>query len=104
MRRQPVLESGLVTVRSKPPMNEPQLTPLALSRSPMFLPPSWTVAPTEHTSPVGSRSPTSVPVPSWPTGPLLATTLDEVPDRVAGQVLPATRFNTPGVEGPKVVP
>ncbi len=30
--------AALVAVGAKPPWNQPQLTPLALSRSPMFLP------------------------------------------------------------------
>jgi len=62
-RLQPEVPLGLVMVRSKPPMNAPQVTADALSRSPIFFPPSCTVVPVEQTSPVGSRSPTSVPGP-----------------------------------------
>ena len=38
VRLQPVVPLELVTPRSKPPWNQPQLTLAALSRSPMFLP------------------------------------------------------------------
>ncbi len=61
-------------------MNAPQVTLFLFSRSPMFLPPSWTVtALVEQTSPLGWRSPTSVPGPE-----LLGTTLVDEPLGVAG--------------------
>ncbi len=55
-----VVPLGLVTVKSKPPMNAPQLICLAFRRSPTFFPPIRMVTPCEQMSPTGSRSATSV--------------------------------------------
>jgi hypothetical protein len=60
-------------------MNAPQVTPFVVNRSPMLRLPSCTVVPLEQTSPVGSRSPTSVPGPRG-----LGTTFDEDALGVAG--------------------
>ena len=55
--------AALVPVGANPPWNQPQVTPLALSRSPMFLPvatPSGLVVvwlASEQSSYAGSRSP-----------------------------------------------
>ena len=38
MRWQPVVPLGLMTVRSKPPGNQPQVRSAVLSKSPMFFP------------------------------------------------------------------
>src|SRR5260370_38353688 len=51
---QPVVPLRFWTVRSKPPMNDPQVTPAALSKSPTFCPFMLTTAPLEQTSPNGS--------------------------------------------------
>src|ERR1700694_1470266 len=77
----------------KPPWNQPQVTCLALSSSPMFVPLMAMVEPDEHWSWAGSASPYTVP--------LLVT-----PDSTAGVtpwVCPETRLSTPGVDGPKPV-
>src|SRR5579862_6403150 len=66
-RARPLAAGGAVGVGDaeiEAPINAPQETPLAFNRSPMFLPPSRTVSPREQTSPVGSRSPISVPGPA----------------------------------------
>src|SRR5580692_4632720 len=90
-------------VRSKPPSNQPQVTPLVFSRSPMFLLVMVAVTPdvVEHVSPVGSESPIMVrpPLPS-----ATAALLEGVP--LAGMspsVCPEIRLTAPGLEGPKFV-
>src|SRR5947207_3277402 len=92
----------LTMLRLKPPMNDPQVTPDPLSRSPMFLLPmvTWLRVAAEQTSPIGSGSPITVSEPSLP--PLVSS---PVPLRVAVTPLvwPETRLITPGVEGPNVV-
>ena len=98
----PVEPSGLTMLRLNPPMNDPQVTPDPLSRSPMFLLPmvTWLRVAAEQTSPIGSGSPITVSEPSLP--PLVSS---PVPLRVAVTPLvwPETRLITPGVEGPNVV-
>src|SRR5208337_198893 len=101
LRRQPVVPFGFTTVRSNPPMKLPQDTPAASNRSPMVLLDMviWSRVGAEQTSPIGSGSPTTVREPS---GPPFTSEVPRV--AVAPLVWPEIRFNTPGVEGPKVVP
>src|SRR5579864_2970119 len=103
LRLQPVDPLGLTVLRLNPPMKDPQVTPAAVRRSPMFLLPivPWARVGDEHTSPMGSASPIIVNEPSLP--PL---TSSPVPFIVAMTplVCPETRLSTPGVDGPNVVP
>ena len=66
----------------------------------MFLPPIWTCALPEHTSPTGSASLTRVkpPLPSGTVSPLSFCCM------VTPLVCPEIRLRAPGVEGPNVVP
>src|SRR5260370_32021469 len=99
---QPVVAYDFTTDSAKPPMNEPQVTPAALNRSPMFLLPmvTWLRVGLEQTSPIGSGSPVTVSEPSLP-----PITSSPVPLRLAVTpfVCPETRFINPGIYGPKVV-
>src|SRR5690349_526964 len=83
-------------VGRKPPWNQPQLTPLALSRSPMFWPLIVMLLGLgdEQSSSAGFGSPITVPL-ATPPG---------TDDGVAPWLWPAIRLSAPGVEGPKVVP
>src|ERR1700677_1524558 len=97
----------------KPPWNQPQVSPLVLSRSPMFLPVSSAVTPPgasapepgrvvldngvlafEHSLKYGSASPLSVP----------STTLVLVPPSAAAPLVsPLTTLIAPGDDGPNCV-
>src|ERR1700733_5332995 len=93
VRAQPVVPLLLVTLRLKPPEKNPQLTPAAFSRSPIFFPPMLTFAlADEHTSLAGSSSPISV----YPLCPS-ATPPDAAPAVYVATpfVWPATRFSAP---------
>src|SRR5215469_15467251 len=89
--------------RANPPMNEPQVTPAAFSRSPIFWPDMviWVRLGLEQMSPDGSGSPITAPV-------VAALAMFPLADRllvmVPANVVPATRLRSPGVEGPKEVP
>src|ERR1700750_929979 len=79
----------------KPPWNQPQLTWWALSRSPMFLPESTTLAaPLLQSSSVGGGSPMIVLFSTEPE--MLATSVP--------CVWPEIRLIAPTVDGPKFVP
>src|SRR5258708_40125112 len=78
----------------KPPWNQPQLTPFAFSRSPMFLPLTETVSRVEHLSKAGCGSPITDPATMSPAKK--PTTL------VAPEVWPENRLRAPGDDGPKV--
>src|SRR5882724_3849319 len=82
-------------VGRKPPWNQPQLMPLAFSKSPMFWPLTVMLLALgeEQSSSAGLGSPITVP---------LATLKDA--DAEAPWVWPEIRLRAPGVEGPKVVP
>jgi len=99
---QPAMPLSPLIVRSKPPMNDPQLTPAELSKSPMFLLAIWTWlrVGAEHTSPTGSGSPTTDKVPLPP-----SVSLEEGALRFCTRpfVCQATKFIKPGVEGPNIV-
>src|SRR5579863_707113 len=100
--------SGLTTaaeVGAKPPWNQPQVMPLAFTRSPTFRPssskvPLVTVPPlsTPQSSSAGSLSPVTVTAVKLATLPPL-----NAKARCALPVCPETRLRTPGVDGPKVV-
>src|SRR6267143_330322 len=98
---QPVVPLEFCTVRSNPPMNAPQLTPAASSRSPAFCPFIVTTALPEQTSPTGSGSFITVNDPAPPSTTAKVAAAAEM--LVAPLVWPETRFNKPGVEGPKPV-
>src|SRR5260370_11191658 len=81
---------------AKPPWNQPQVTPFAFSRSPMFL--LWGSTDVElsrvsHLSPVGCGSPMTVP--------LAAGTA--LPSAENPWVCPEMRLSAPGLDGPNVV-
>src|ERR1700722_15492128 len=98
----------------KPPWNQPQVSPLLLSRLPMFGPVIWAVTPPgasapepgsgvddngvlafEHWSKYGSAAPFIFP----------ATTFGLVPpSATAPFVWPLTTLIAPGVDGPNCVP
>src|SRR5215217_145135 len=97
----PAREVGL-----KPPSNQPQVTPLLLSRLPTFLPLKETVGeyfpvPEEHPSYFGSRSPIRVPFETL--SGILAGVTPCVLARVTPCVWSETRLIAPGVECPKTV-
>src|SRR4051812_38360160 len=82
------LPAEVTAVGRKPPWNQPQVTPLSLSRSPTFLP-DIVALPEPQSSSAGSGSPTIDE--SW------------MPPAAAGLapcVVPAMRLSAPGVEGP----
>src|SRR5262249_31619823 len=101
LRAQLVVPFAFFTFNANPPINEPQLTPPSFNKSPMFLPAicTWFRVGAEHTSPMGSGSPTTVndPLPPSVSLPVPVLTCDNP------LVCPATRFNNPGVDGPKTV-
>src|SRR6266566_5319624 len=102
----------LVPLGANPPWNQPQVTPLALSRSPTFLPVAmatglvvvWLAS--EQASKAGSGSPKTVPRPALLGGltapgaatgcPVLGLTAKLAP------VWPEIRLSAPGVDGPNV--
>ena len=99
-REQPVVPLVFFAVRSKPPMNEPQVIPASFRRSPMlFLPRVYLILWSGRTD-VANRIrianhghdelPPSIHYPNH----------SELGHAV---VCPETRFSRPGVEGPKVV-
>src|ERR1700735_1422646 len=87
---------------AKPPWNQPQVSPLLLSRSPMFSPvispvtppavpgPLGAALPLEHSSKYGSTSPSMVPLAMADVVP---------PSATAPWVLPLMTFSAPGVDG-----
>src|SRR5262245_25856750 len=84
----------VVVVGLKPPWNQPQVTPLASSRLPTFVPLMAMVVPPAQSSNVGVGSAITVP-------------LEPLPGILAGVApcdWPAIRLSAPGVEGPNVVP
>src|SRR5271165_5779444 len=84
-----------------PPSNQPHVNPLALSKSPTFLPVIAKVGAPEAISPVGSASDISVPTPPGPGATSITVSV------IAGDapcVCPEIRFSAPGVEGPVTVP
>src|SRR5579863_5660610 len=88
---------------AKPPMKEPQLTPALFNRSPMFCPDIWicTRFGFEHVSKPGSPSLITAPVSAAPAmNPVGGRPFETVPSNV----VPATRFSSPGVDGPNDVP
>src|SRR5262245_6610943 len=103
-------ESVAETVGLKPPWNQPQVTPLRLSRSPMFVP---SIAPrllvdvwllSEQSSHAGSKSPMSVPTPA-PFGDCVMFGADVIwwvtdVSATAPCVCPEIRLTAPGVDGP----
>src|ERR1700712_5201650 len=91
---------GSLLQSAKPPWNHPQLTPFALSRSPMFLlfgSVDVEVSRVSHLSPVGCGSPIMV----W-FG--VTATPNEVASGVKPCVWPLTRLIAPTDDGPNVVP
>ncbi len=94
----PFLSTPLVS--RKPPSNQPQVTPFAFSRSPMFLSVLDTsrvdVSRVSQMSPVGCGSPITV---------LLTVTAvpNEVVSGVKPCVWPETRLSAPTDDGPNVV-
>src|SRR6266851_2675478 len=88
---------------ANPPINEPHVTPALFSRSPTFCPDMMICARfgLEQTSPEGSGSPITAPAVAAPA----IFPLGDFPFMIVpSNVLPATRFSNPGVEGPKIVP
>src|SRR5215469_2461676 len=83
-------------VGRKPPWNQPQLTPLAFRRSPMFRPLTVTLFGfgEEQSSNAGFGSPMITPF----------TTPPGTDRGVAPLVRPAMRLSAPGVEGPNWLP
>src|SRR2546421_12590788 len=86
------LQAGLPWAVWKPPVNQPQVTPLSFSRLPTLRPDIATLSRVVHTSPLGCGSPVTVPSVTSVLGP-------EAP-----WVWPDTRLSAPTVEGPKLVP
>src|SRR5215471_10277021 len=96
---------------AKPPWNQPQVMPLALSRSPTFLPPisatDWVVL---QLSKNGRSSLKIVPRPCGAGTPGVLAVENSAghfgalivapPPQMAPKVLPLIRFSAPGVEGP----
>src|SRR5260370_35545984 len=81
---------------AKPPWNQPQVTPFAFSRSPMFLLLESTeveVSRVSHLSPVGCGSPMTLALAAGTAFPSAANPC----------VLPESRLRAPGVDGPNVV-
>src|SRR2546428_506000 len=86
----------VATQLRKPPWNQPQVTPFAFSRSPMFLSFGSTVVVTSlvsQISPAGCGSPITVP---------FAVTAGLVVAKPC--VCPEMRLSAPGVDGPNPVP
>src|SRR5215471_442147 len=111
----PVAESASwkLSVGVKPPWNQPQESPAALSSSPMFWPVSATASRVEQSSQYGCASLVSEnpPLPSAVMSALgaVGVACDGLLTRKAGSVStppvsPATRLIAPGEDGPKVVP
>src|ERR1700759_972791 len=88
-REQPVVPFALVTPRSKPPSNHPQVTPALLSRSPMFWPLMLVfLLVEEQTSPAGSASEIS----AWPPLPSGTAELPRLSGLSTPSVWPETRL------------
>src|ERR1700674_571361 len=98
---------------AKPPWNQPHEMPLALSRSPTFVPEivimlvpcNFGLVRTQSSSP-GRGSPMTEPVvfaPAMLPLALAGTPFGRFAPRVAPKVFPEMRFTAPGVEGPNVV-
>src|ERR1700684_1916349 len=101
-REQRVEPFEFVRDKLKPPSKNPHVMPAVLSRSPILVPPNWTVSPVtvEQVSPTGSESLTSVspPLPS----PIVAP--PGLLSIVTPLVCPEIRLIAPSGEGPKLVP
>ena len=98
----------VVLVGAKPPWNQPQLTPLALSRSPTFRPLILTrgvaVVGAAVVERVGVAVDGAGPLASGePTAPGSGTTCPAAFSGVAPPVWPETRLSAPGVDGPNSV-
>src|SRR5258708_40373858 len=95
LRLQPVVPFAFTTVRSKPPMNDPQVTPAALNRSPMFLLPmvTWLRVGLVQAPPIGAGSPVRVIEASLP--PITASTVP-LGDADTPFAVPARRLINPG--------
>src|SRR5258705_7797504 len=90
----------LLLVGLKPPWNQPQVTPLADSRSPILRPvmatrPAFGL---EQSSNIGSGSAIMVPCTT------MASPSSVISSGEAPWVLPETRLMAPGLDGPKFVP
>src|SRR5713101_5394661 len=102
------------TRRCEAPWNQPQVMPLAFSRSPTFLPDTviwltfWNLGfDATQSSSNGRGSPIIAPVVialAMLPDALAGLPFGRVGNKVAGNVFPATRLSAPGVEGPNVVP